>query len=67
MKVVHYDKPGPPEVLKIIERNVPKFNDHEILINVKCAGVNRPDLIQREEIIHLLLNIRIYLVLKFLE
>ncbi len=48
MKVVHYDKPGPPEVLKIIEGNVPKFNEHEILINVKCAGVNRPDLIQRE-------------------
>ena len=48
MKVVHYDKPGPPEVLKIIEGNVPKFNDHEILINVKCAVVNRPDLIQRE-------------------
>ena len=48
MKIVHYDKPGPPEVLKIIEKEIPEINDHEVLINVKCAGVNRPDLIQRE-------------------
>ena len=48
MKSVHYDHPGPPEVLKIIESDIPQPKDDEVLIKVKSAGINRPDLIQRE-------------------
>ena len=48
MKAIHYDLPGPPEVLKIINKDIPLPKDNELLIKVKSAGVNRPDLIQRE-------------------
>jgi len=48
MKSVHYTVPGKPSVLKLIETEIPAFNDNEILIKVKAAGVNRPDLLQRE-------------------
>ncbi len=48
MKAVHYEDPGAPEVLKIIDLKVPEVSSDEVLIKVFCAGVNRPDLIQRE-------------------
>ncbi len=48
MKAVHFDNPGPPEVLKIIEKDVPQPKNDQLLIKVKSAGINRPDLIQRE-------------------
>lgn len=48
MKSVHYSVPGPPSVLEIIESKVPEHSDNEVLIKVKAAGVNRPDLLQRE-------------------
>ena len=39
--------PGGPEVLKPIERPVPRPAAGEVLIRVAAAGVNRPDVMQR--------------------
>ena len=48
MKVVEIKKHGGPEVLYIGSRPVPKPKKNEVLIKVKAAGVNRPDILQRE-------------------
>ncbi len=48
MLAVDYDEPGGPEVLKLKEINIPDISKDEVLIKVKSAGVNRPDIIQRE-------------------
>ena len=48
MLAVDYDDPGGPEVLKLIETGVPSIDEDEVLIKVKSAGVNRPDIIQRQ-------------------
>jgi putative PIG3 family NAD(P)H quinone oxidoreductase len=41
-------EPGPPEVLVPIERPMPPVAAGEVLIKVAAAGVNRPDVMQRE-------------------
>jgi NADPH:quinone reductase-like Zn-dependent oxidoreductase len=38
---------GGPEVLRAVERPVPEPASGEVLIAVRAAGVNRPDLLQR--------------------
>ena len=48
MRAVEIAKPGGPEVLRPAERPVPSPKPHEILIKVAAAGVNRPDIVQRE-------------------
>ena len=48
MKVVEIKKHGGPEVLEIGSRKTPVPKDNEVLINVKAAGVNRPDVLQRQ-------------------
>lgn len=40
--------PGGPEVLVPVERPVPRPGPGELLIRVAAAGVNRPDVMQRE-------------------
>ena len=40
-------EPGPPEVLSLAEGPVPQPKTGEVLIEVACAGVNRPDCLQR--------------------
>lgn len=47
MKAVEIMKPGPPEALKICEREVPTPRADEVLIKIAYAGVNRPDILQR--------------------
>jgi putative PIG3 family NAD(P)H quinone oxidoreductase len=47
MTVVGISKPGGPEVLVPETRPVPKPGPGEILVKVKAAGVNRPDVAQR--------------------
>lgn len=47
MTVVAISKPGGPEVLVPETRPVPQVQPDEILIKVKAAGVNRPDVAQR--------------------
>src|SRR5919201_6233535 len=48
MTVVGISKPGGPEVLKPETRAVPQPGADEILIKVMAAGVNRPDVVQRQ-------------------
>jgi putative PIG3 family NAD(P)H quinone oxidoreductase len=38
---------APDKPLSLVTDDVPKVGDHEILIRVEAAGVNRPDLMQR--------------------
>jgi NADPH2:quinone reductase len=47
MRAVEITQPGPPEVLKLTTRPVPKLRAGEALIRVAAAGVNRPDVVQR--------------------
>lgn len=48
MKAVVFDTYGDASVLKIAERPKPIPGEHEVLIRVVAAGVNRPDIIQRK-------------------
>lgn len=48
MRAVEISRPGGPEVLVPTRRPVPRPAADEILIAVRAAGVNRPDLLQRE-------------------
>ncbi len=41
-------EPGGPEVLIPVERPLPAIGDRDVLIKVAAAGVNRPDLMQRQ-------------------
>lgn len=41
-------EPGGPEVLQPRQRTVPEPASGEILVRVKAAGVNRPDIMQRQ-------------------
>jgi putative PIG3 family NAD(P)H quinone oxidoreductase len=47
MHAVEISQPGPPEVLKPVERPDPVPAAGEVLIRVAAAGVNRPDVLQR--------------------
>lgn len=47
MACVEIVEPGGPEVLKPTRRPVPKPQAGEVLIRVRAAGVNRPDVSQR--------------------
>ena len=47
MRAVEISQPGPPHVLKLVERPDPVPGHGEVLILVAAAGVNRPDVLQR--------------------
>ncbi len=48
MKVIEIAAPGGPEQLKIARRPVPQPGAREVLVRVAAAGVNRPDVMQRQ-------------------
>jgi len=48
MRVVEIAAPGGPEVLRVAERPAPTAGPRDVLIEVAAAGVNRPDLMQRQ-------------------
>src|SRR5262249_5522705 len=48
MTVIEIVKPGGPEVLQPKRRPVPAPGPGEVLIQVAAAGVNRPDILQRQ-------------------
>ncbi|MHB8475620.1 MAG: NAD(P)H-quinone oxidoreductase [Steroidobacteraceae bacterium] len=48
MTVVEIAAPGGPEQLKPAKRAVPKPGNQEVLVRVAAAGVNRPDVMQRQ-------------------
>ncbi len=47
MIAIDPEKPGGPEVLVPVERPMPRPGKGEVLIRVRAAGVNRPDVLQR--------------------
>lgn len=47
MIAIDPDKPGGPDVLVPVERPVPSPGPGEVLVRVRAAGVNRPDVLQR--------------------
>ena len=48
MHAIEIRQPGPPEVLTLVERPLPAVGPDDVLIRVAAAGLNRPDLMQRE-------------------
>ena len=48
MTAIEISEPGGPEVLKPTSLPVPKPGRDEVLIKVAVAGVNRPDMLQRQ-------------------
>ncbi|WP_035832085.1 NAD(P)H-quinone oxidoreductase [Kaistia adipata] len=48
MTVIAISEPGGPDVLRPETRPLPHPFEHEILIQVAAAGVNRPDVVQRQ-------------------
>jgi NADPH2:quinone reductase len=48
MTVVEIAAPGGPEQLRTSVRPIPQPGDNEVLIRVQAAGVNRPDVMQRQ-------------------
>ena len=48
MQAIRISEPGGPEVLEPVRVAVPEPGDGELLIEVAAAGVNRPDILQRE-------------------
>jgi putative PIG3 family NAD(P)H quinone oxidoreductase len=48
MRAIEIKQPGGPEVLVPARRPVPKLAAGEVLIRVAAAGVNRPDVLQRQ-------------------
>src|SRR6266853_5804582 len=48
MAAVEISTPGGPEVLRLTQRPTPKPGRGEVLIRVFAAGVNRPDVTQRQ-------------------
>jgi NADPH:quinone reductase len=47
MTAVEIREPGPPQVLRAVQRPVPEPGAGEVLIRVATAGVNRADVLQR--------------------
>lgn len=48
MKAIVITKAGSPDVLQVQERVVPEIKADEVLLQVKAAGINRPDIFQRK-------------------
>jgi NADPH2:quinone reductase len=48
MQAIEISHPGGPDVLRLIRRPLPQAGPGEVLIKVAAAGVNRPDVFQRQ-------------------
>jgi NADPH2:quinone reductase len=48
MLAIEISSPGGPDVLVPVERPVPSISAGEVLVKVAAAGVNRPDVLQRQ-------------------
>jgi putative PIG3 family NAD(P)H quinone oxidoreductase len=48
MIAIEITQPGGPEVLQAVERRTPIIGEGDVLIKVTAAGVNRPDVMQRQ-------------------
>ncbi|ASP95881.1 NAD(P)H-quinone oxidoreductase [Sinorhizobium meliloti] len=47
-RAVIASRPGGPEVLQVVERPRPVPGEGEMLVRVRAAGINRPDVMQRQ-------------------
>ena len=47
MQAIEIAAPGGADVLRLVERPVPRPGPDEVLVRVAAAGVNRPDVLQR--------------------
>jgi putative PIG3 family NAD(P)H quinone oxidoreductase len=47
MIAIEIERPGGPEVLRVVQRPTPQPGYGEALVRVAAAGVNRPDMMQR--------------------
>jgi putative PIG3 family NAD(P)H quinone oxidoreductase len=48
MKAIIISEFGGPEVLQLVERDLPEHSSSEVLVKVKAFGINRPDIFQRK-------------------
>ena len=48
MTAVAITEPGGPDKLALVQRPLPGPGDHQLLVRVRAAGVNRPDVLQRK-------------------
>ncbi|WP_332681480.1 NAD(P)H-quinone oxidoreductase [Bosea sp. (in: a-proteobacteria)] len=48
MTAIGFEAPGGPEVLKPQQRPLPKPGPGEVLVAIAAAGINRPDVLQRQ-------------------
>src|SRR5229473_4689898 len=48
MTAIEVREPGGPEALRPVERPLPPIGREDVLIRVAAAGVNRPDIMQRQ-------------------
>ena len=48
MKAIEISQPGGPDVLRISELAMPQPGGGQVLVKVHAAGVNRPDILQRQ-------------------
>src|SRR5699024_3784536 len=48
MKAIQFNEYGGPEVLKRIDKDIPKVKKYEVLIKVEAIGVNFADTARRE-------------------
>src|SRR5580700_4290899 len=48
MTAIRIREPGPPSVLEPVAMAVPAPGPAEVLIRVSAAGINRPDVLQRQ-------------------
>lgn len=47
MRAISIREPGPPDVLEYVRLALPVPGEHEVLVRVAAAGINRPDVLQR--------------------
>lgn len=48
MTCVEISQPGGPEVLRPVTRPAPRPNKGQVVVKVEAAGINRPDVLQRQ-------------------
>lgn len=48
MNAIGFNQPGSPEVMEVVRLDTPTPQPGEVLIRVQAAGVNRPDIAQRQ-------------------
>ena len=48
MRAIAIEEPGGPEVLVEVTEPVPAIGDEDVLVKVATAGINRPDVLQRQ-------------------